>query len=445
MSWISEKYRNVILMTAPIIITGAALTYYMYNRSKILVQNQNQNQNQNQSKPVILQQAVTLFHQNFPSKSLSNAELVAGVAPGRVNLIGEHTDYNDGFVFPMAINQQTVVVGRFNGLEKFRLFSANISDEKVVELDLEQMTKKTVQRAWHNYLRGVVYQYIAAGYTIKPFDCIVLGTIPLGGGLSSSASLEVAVATFLDGLLKIKTPQRDMALLCQEAEHQFAHVPCGVMDQFISVFGQTDHALLLDCRSLESTLVKLSDPKISLLITNSNVKHELSSGEYSERRRQCEQAVAALKTIRSGIKALRDTDMEELEKARPSIDVTIYRRARHVITEIQRTVRARQCLEKEKYSEFGRLMKESHVSLQQDFQVSCEELDILVEIANTCRGVYGSRMTGGGFGGCTVTLVQTSEAEKVAATIKKGYFERTNKEATCMISRPCQGATFYRL
>jgi len=292
---------------------------------------------------------------------------------------------------------------------------------------------------WHDYFRGVVAEFAALGHTILPFDSVIVGSVPLGGGLSSSASLEVAVATFLEALLQVQIPKTKKAILCQQAEHRFAGVPCGVMDQFIAVFGKQDHALLIDCRSFETKDVALTNPKITVLITNSNVKHALTGGEYAKRRQQCEKAVEVLRTRYSHIKALRDATLKELDSVRGSLDDVHYRRARHVITENNRTTQACSDLTAGDYAKVGVAMIASHRSLRDDYEVSCPELDILVEIATECKGVYGSRMTGGGFGGCTVTLVETDQANLVAATLKKKYLERTKREPTIMTSRPSQG------
>uniref|UniRef100_A0A8C4UPJ2 Galactokinase n=1 Tax=Falco tinnunculus TaxID=100819 RepID=A0A8C4UPJ2_FALTI len=261
------------------------------------------------------------------------------------------------------------------------------------------------QPRWANYIKGVIQHY--RGGPVPGFSAVIASDIPLGGGLSSSAALEVATYTFLQQLCPDDSDLVAKALACQKAEHTFAGMPCGIMDQFISVMGKEGHALLIDCRSLETTLVPLTDASLAVLITNSNVRHTLTGSEYPTRRRQCEEAAAAL-----GKASLRDATMAELEAARSRLGEEVYRRARHVIGEIARTVQAAQALQDRDYRMFGRLMVESHNSLRDDYEVSCPELDELVAAALEVDGVYGSRMTGGGFGGCTVTLLEAGAAER---------------------------------
>jgi galactokinase len=279
---------------------------------------------------------------------------------------------------------------------------------------------------------------VARGFAPPPFDAVIRSTVPLGGGLSSSAALEVATATLLESMLGKLLEPIQKALLCQEAEHKFAGVPCGIMDQFSSTLCTADHLMLLDCRSQEVQLVPFTDPDITVLITNSNVKHELTGGEYAQRRAQCE---AAAKTL--GVATLRDANAKQLESARGQLGDVNYRRARHVIGEIDRTVRAANAIQAGRWSEVGQLMYASHDSLRDDYEVSCKELDLLVDIAREMGergGVIGSRMTGGGFGGCTVSLVRTGSAAAVAKTLHDRYREQTGIEPTLFTSRPGRGA-----
>ncbi|KFV94938.1 Galactokinase, partial [Eurypyga helias] len=285
------------------------------------------------------------------------------------------------------------------------------------------------QPRWANYVKGVIQHY--RGGPVPGFRAVVASDIPLGGGLSSSAALEVATYTFLQQLCPDDGDSVAKALACQKAEHTFASMPCGIMDQFISVMGKEGHALLIDCRSLETVLVPLTDASLAVLITNSNVRHTLTGSEYPTRRRQCEEAAAALSKA-----SLRDATMAELEAARSQLGEEVYRRARHVIAEIARTAQAAQALRDRDYGTFGRLMVESHSSLRDDYEVSCPELDELVAAALEVDGVYGSRMTGGGFGGCTVTLLEAGAAERAQHHIQEKY----SGTATFYLTKPSGGA-----
>eukprot|EP00742_Colponemidia_sp_Colp-10_P008101 GILJ01008745.1.p1 GENE.GILJ01008745.1~~GILJ01008745.1.p1 ORF type:complete len:431 (+),score=62.94 GILJ01008745.1:43-1335(+) len=373
---------------------------------------------------------------------------VAALAPGRVNLIGEHTDYNDGFVLPMALERKAVMVGRRNSLNKIRLFSLNIDgSEKRYECDLSD-TSVVSKPHWVNYVKGVVAQYLVDGHFLPGFDALIVSDVPLGGGLSSSASIEVATATFLDVLLGTTTDGKTKALMCQKAEQQYAGVPCGIMDQFISSLGKRGHALLIDCRTLKTQHIPVAHPNkkpVTVLIINSNVKHELTGSEYVTCRQNCETAVAALQTAFPDIGALRDATQEQLLVVRDQLDSSVYARARHVIGENNRTVRAARLLQQGDYEEVGKLMIESHNSLRDDYKVSIPELDILVDLATQVPGVYGSRMTGGGFGGCTVTLVDTDAVSKAKQHILSGYLARTGRTATTFETTAGDGARAFRL
>jgi galactokinase len=360
-------------------------------------------------------------------------------APGRVNVIGEHTDYNDGFVLPMAIDRYTVIAaapatGTGN---KIRLRST--SGESAAEIDLSQPLKPERKGTWFNYPLGVIAGFCARGLRPAGFDALIHSTVPLGGGLSSSAALEVSTATLLEVITGKTLDPVQKALLCQKAEHEHAGMPCGIMDQFISVMGKKDHLLLLDCRSRATELVPMTDPAVELLITNTNVKHELTGGEYAKRRAECE---SAAKTI--GVPSLRDADAGMLERSRGKLDGVVYRRACHVVSEIERTVHAAEGVRASNWPTVGQLMYASHASLRDDYEVSCPELDAVVDIAQSIGpqgGVFGCRMTGGGFGGCTVALVQASVVTAISNRIRVEYQKRTGIEPTLFVSRPAAGAT----
>lgn len=358
-------------------------------------------------------------------------------APGRVNVIGEHTDYNDGFVFPMAIDRYTVVAAAPAGGTIVQLRST-VGGE-AARIDLSQPLKPAPRGAWFNYPLGVLAGFLARGVNPNGFNALIDSTVPLGGGLSSSAALEVATATLVETITGKRLDPVEKALLCQKAEHDYAGMPCGIMDQFISVMGREDHVLLLDCRSRQTELVPMSGHSVQFLITNTNVKHELTGGEYAKRRAQCEEAARIL-----GVASLRDADSEGLERARAGMDPTVYRRARHVISEIERTVHAAEGVRASNWPTVGQFMYASHSSLRDDYAVSCPELDAVVAIAQNIGpggGVFGCRMTGGGFGGCTVALVEAGKVAAISERIAREYVQRTGIKPTLFVSRPAAGAT----
>ncbi|KAM4525636.1 galactokinase [Odontesthes bonariensis] len=373
--------------------------------------------------------ARSLYEQVFREESPQ----VAVCAPGRVNLIGEHTDYNQGFVLPMALPLVTVVVGsKTSGKDVTVVTATEDADEpRRVDFSLpsDGSSLSPGLPCWANYVKGVLQHYRAT--PLPGFRAVVASSVPLGGGLSSSASLEVAFYTFLQQLKPDDGDKVSKAVACQQAEHTHAGVPCGIMDQFVSVLGLEGHALLIDCRSLEATPVPLADPGLVILITNSNVRHSLTGSEYPMRRSQCENAASAL-----GKDSLRDATMKDLEAAKKRMDDVTYRRARHVIEEIERTVHAAEALKRGAYKDFGKLMLESHNSLRDLYEVSCRELDELVSAAMEVEGVFGSRMTGGGFGGCTVTLLMAHAIDKAILHIQ----ERYSGSPTFYITTPSEGA-----
>jgi galactokinase len=382
----------------------------------------------------ILAQTETFFAENFGREPFWTA-----AAPGRVNLIGEHTDYNDGFVLPMAIERHTVIAAAPNRTGKLSLRStAGVAGE----IDLAQPLRPGTKGAWTNYFAGVAAGFLARGAKLPGLDVAIGSDVPPGGGLSSSAALEVAAATLLEAVTGLTLDPVEKALLCQQAEHAFAGVPCGIMDQFASTLAQEEHLLLLDCRSRRVELVPLHDPAVTVLIINTQVRHELAGGEYAVRRRQCEAAAKLL-----GVASLRDATAELLEAARSRMDATLHRRARHVVTEIARTVRAAAAVRAGDWHLTGQLMDASHDSLRDDYEVSCAELDAVVAAARDigpAGGVFGCRMTGGGFGGCAVALVKTAAAEAVSNEIAGQYGRRTRLQPVLFSSRPAGGARVLR-
>jgi galactokinase len=360
-------------------------------------------------------------------------------APGRVNLIGEHTDYNDGFVFPMALERYTVIAAAPNGTHQITLTSSTAKSGATIDLS------KPIQRgepSWANYVKGVIVGFQRLGCKVPGFNAHIESTVPLGGGVSSSAALEVATATLLEAITKKKLTQVQKGLLAQKAEHEFALMPCGIMDQFISVMGWADHVLLLDCQSTQTRQVPMKSKSVAILVINTNVKHELTGSEYPDRRRQCEAAAKAL-----GVKSLRSCTLADVNAAPSKLSNLEFRRARHVVTEIERTTTAARAFASGNWKLAGELMYASHGSLRGDYEVSCPELDDVVEIAHGIGlkgGVYGCRMTGGGFGGCCVALVESTKVKAIAAKIARAYKARTKLTPTLFVSRPGQGATLLK-
>jgi galactokinase len=315
---------------------------------------------------------------------------LAARAPGRVNLIGEHVDYCGGFVLPMAIERDTLIGAAprasSGGPPVARVHST--AYHETVELPLEPcMRQPAGGPAWSRYVAGVIAGFDDRGVAIPPFDAVIDSTVPLGGGLSSSASLEVAMATMLAALTSHAIPAIDLAILCQRAEHAFAGVPCGAMDQCASTLCLRDHLLLLDCRSLEVVQVPFVRRDLTVLVTNSNVRHSLSDDGYAARRADCERAAAIL-----GVASLREATAAQVNAARGELGDRCFRRARHVVAEIARTQAAADALTRDRWDTFGELMAESHRSLRDDYEVSCPELDLLVELAARERGVIGARI-----------------------------------------------------
>jgi galactokinase len=356
-------------------------------------------------------------------------------APGRVNLIGEHTDYNDGFVLPMAIQKYTLIAGNRTTDREVTLHSETTGD--TASFSVRGPVQKG-EPAWSNYVRGVVAGFQQLGHKASGFEGVIDSSLPYGGGLASSAALEVATATFLEALYGKKLDPLEKALLCQRAEHDFAGVPCGIMDQYTSILAKEDHALLLDCRSRETKLVPMRDPAISVMIVNTNVRHRLAEGEYAKRRAQCE---AAAKTLE--VTALRDATAAQLEANQSRLDPLVFRRARHVISENDRTLQMAEAIQAGDWDAVGTLMYASHQSLRDDYQVSCPELDAVVEAARNLgknSGVIGCRMTGAGFGGCAVSLVRTEALPTLTRRMEEAYERQTGTMATIFSSRPAGGA-----
>jgi galactokinase len=363
-------------------------------------------------------------------------------APGRVNLIGEHIDYNGGFVLPMAIERYCVIAahvatgGSPAAAASAHVFSASADEETTISL--ANPARNTTTGHWSNYIAGVISGCAARKLQPSGFNAVIESSVPVGGGLSSSAAIEVATATLIEAMTGTTLDPVDKALLCQQAEHEYAGVPCGIMDQFASAMCRADHLMLLDCRSRQFEHIAFTNPDVTVLIINTNVKHELSGGEYAERRAQCESASRKL-----GVAALRDATMAQLQAHRNELSDPEFRRARHAISEIARTRDAAAAIRACDWPRLGQLMYASHDSLRDDYEVSCRELDLLVDRARKIGlsgGVIGSRMTGGGFGGCTVSLVETAKIGRVAPELAQTYRTETGIELALLTSRPARGA-----
>ena len=339
-------------------------------------------------------------------------------APGRVNLIGEHTDYNDGFVLPAALDVATTAAIAPRSDRTLNVHSLMM--DETVRFDLDE-TEPKARRHWSDYVRGVAWVLESAGgHRLTGADLMIDSTVPLGSGLSSSAALEVATGYALLSISGLPVDLTRLALACQKAENEFVGMRCGIMDQFIACHGAAGHALLIDCRSLDHRLVPI-DPGVRLVISNTMVHHEHAAGEYNLRRHDCEEGVRRLSAALPGITALRDVSLEELEAHKDLLTEVIYRRCRHVVSENERTTAAADALAAGDVARFGRLMKELHVSMRDDFEISCPEVDRMVEINQAADGVYGARMTGGGFGGCTISLVAADAVEAFRQKVAQGY------------------------
>jgi len=358
-------------------------------------------------------------------------------APGRVNLIGEHVDYNDGFVLPIAMTQAlwVLVAPRSDG----NIAVHSTAFNQTVTFPTGEPGSPG-EPFWANYVRGVAAMLIRRGIRLQGASLLIHSDVPVGGGVSSSAALETGVARALLTAAGQDVPPVELALLCRQAEHEYAHSPCGIMDQFICGLGQADHALLLDCRTQQYEQIPFVLDDAVLMIMNTQVKHELGSSEYPVRQRQCLEGLATLQQKHPGLRSLRDVTPMMLKEAQPEMKPLVFDRCWHVVTEIERTTKAAEALRSNDLEEFGRLMVGSHQSLSQKYEVSCPELDTLVEIARSVPGVYGARMTGGGFGGCAIALVRKSAENALRAAIIDRYNGRYKRPALVYTTKAEDGA-----
>lgn len=359
-------------------------------------------------------------------------------APGRVNLIGEHTDYNDGFVLPMAIGFRVEVAGRARADRLVRVHAAAFGETASFSLDAPITPEPA--HPWASYVKGVLRELLGQGLALRGMDLAIGGDLPQGAGLSSSAALEVATGLMAARLGGFALDPPRLARLCQAAENDFVGMKCGIMDMFVCLMGQAEHALLLDCRSLEVRQIPLRLGDHVIAITHSGVRHALVGSEYNVRRAQCAEGVKALQARFPAVRALRDATLDQLQACAPAMDPVVVRRCRHVIAEDDRVLASARSLEAGDLPAFGRLMDASHASLRDDYQVSCPEVDLLTDLTRRVPGVLGSRITGGGFGGCTVTLLPAAAVARLRDEVLPEYRRRTGVEAHLYATAAVDGA-----
>src|SRR5580692_9883024 len=357
-------------------------------------------------------------------------------APGRVNLIGEHTDYNDGFAMPAAIEFYCWVAIGSREDRKLSIYSEEFSAAAAADVN---STAISPTKSWSDYPIGVALELEKAGFRLRGANLLIESEVPMGAGLSSSAAIEVATALGIAEHSGASPDRLQLARLCQRAENEFVGARVGIMDQFVSLHGQKDHALLLDCRSLTFESLAIPD-SVKLVICNTMVKHELASSEYNRRRADCEEAVRRLATVMPGIRALRDVSLDQLEQHRHFLSDVTYKRALHVVTENARVLDSADALRSGNIVRFGKRMAESHHSLRDLYEVSCRELDLMVDLAFQQKGIYGARMTGGGFGGATINLVDATYVAEFKEKIAKSYQKETGLLPHIYICRPAEGA-----
>ena len=357
-------------------------------------------------------------------------------APGRVNLIGEHTDYNDGFVLPAAIELSCWAGASVRDDSKLIIHSGNFDES--VQSDLDDPDLQPSGK-WWDYPVGVAWALRQAGYRLRGANLYIRGDVPIGAGLSSSAAIEVCVGYALLELSGHPVDRVRLARACQRAENEFVGMRCGIMDQFVSCHGAAGHAVLLDCRSLDYRLVPVPD-QMQLVICNTMVKHKLAASEYNTRRAECEEGVRRLAQVLPHVRALRDVSRPQLERHRGLLTQTIYKRCLHVVTENERVHKLAAALQDGETSILSQLMLDSHRSLRDDYEVSCAELDLMVDLARRQKGVFGARMTGGGFGGSTINLVNAADSDEFRRRVAAAYHSATGLNPDIYVCRPAQGA-----
>ena len=374
------------------------------------------------------------------NEKYTDTGLVKGAfsAPGRVNLIGEHTDYNEGFVLPMAIEKKIIMLGQLRNDQLVQVFDLGYKVEAKFSLDNLTPSKKDT---WVNYLMGAMDEMQKAGYPLQGANLIFICDIPKGAGLSSSAALEVVTALTMEKLNSLEIEPAKMARLCQQAENNFVGIACGIMDQYVSRLGRKNYALFIDCRSNDYDLIPFKNHNYQIVICNSRIQRGLVNSEYNRRREECKSAAEFFAhRLGSKIRTLRDVTIEECKQYQEYLPEPIGRRARHIISENYRVQNGAQALREGNFSAFGQLMIESHRSLKDDYEVSCAELDLLVDLALKQQGVLGARMTGAGFGGCTVNLIEKNYVDAFKKNIKNEYKKITGINPDIYVTPPAGGA-----
>lgn len=362
-------------------------------------------------------------------------------SPGRVNIIGEHTDYNGGFVLPAAIDKAIYIGIAQREDDRISLYSEEFNEGHEVSLSMVAPTDK----GWPNYILGVVDQLQKRGYTISGFNLNIEGDVPIGSGLSSSAAVECATAFALNELFGLGIDKKDLALIAQKAEHEFAGVLCGIMDQFASVFGKKDHVIRLDCRSLEYEYVPLELEGYKIVLFNTNVKHSLASSEYNTRRAQCEAGVALIREKYPEVQSLRDANIDMVNECIAGRDEVVYRRCKYVVEEKERLLQGCQDLIDGDLKALGEKMFQTHDGLSREYEVSCKELDYLVDAVRNHPDVLGARMMGGGFGGCTINIIRDEAIEELSEKLSKDYQQAMNLELSVYIAQTDDGSSAVRL
>ncbi|MBD8488402.1 galactokinase [Echinicola sp. CAU 1574] len=363
----------------------------------------------------------TIIQSKF--KELFDKEPIVVKSPGRINLIGEHTDYNEGFVLPAAIDKEIVIAVQANDLEECRLFSFDFQESLTFNInDFERM-----EGGWGNYVMGVVAQLQKAGYELKGFDLVFGGDVPVGAGLSSSAAVENGVCLALSALFDLGLEKLNMLKFAQKAEHEFAGVQCGIMDQFASMMGKDNHAIRLDCRSLDFSYFPIELGDYQIVLCDTQVKHSLADTAYNDRRRECQEGVEAVQKYHPAVQSLRDVTLEMLDEAKGDVSEVVYTRSKYVIEENERLLKGCELLEKGDIKGFGQQMYGSHDGLSEMYEVSCKELDFLADFAKSNESVAGARMMGGGFGGCTINLVEKSGKDQFEKEVATAYYEAFGK------------------
>jgi galactokinase len=365
---------------------------------------------------------VNRIHELFRDKF--SGQPVICRSPGRINILGEHTDYNEGYVLPAAIDKSIYVAISKRMDSQVCLYSAAFREDFTVSVD--NIVPASVQ--WANYILGIVDQLQKNGFTPGGFNLVIDGDIPVGSGLSSSAAVECAVIFALNTLFEFGLPRMQMALMAQKAEHLFARVNCGIMDQFTSMFGKKGHAIKLDCRNLQYEYIPVEPTGYKIVLFNTNVKHNLASSEYNARRQQCEKGISIIQQDQPAITSLRDVSLEILKDRVENMDPLVYRRCKYIVQENERLLGACEDLKHGRIKELGAKMYQTHQGLRYDYGVSCKELDFLVDLVKTLPGVVGARMMGGGFGGCTINLAQEDGIPEMIAFVSTAYHEKINLE-----------------